>query len=263
MNQEPYTILGVSSDADEKAVKKAYKKLAMKHHPDREGGSEVKMKEITEAYKRIKKGDTGTEQFSWGGSGAHMSQEDIHNIFTNFGGNFSEVFGNQRQTRPMRGRDINMELPITFQQMWDGHEHFIQINGKTLSVNTPRFIKHGARIRYAEHGLPPSQMGTPGDLLITVLIQRDNKYSIEGNNLVAEHDISVWDAMIGGTTEYTHIDKKVLKISIKEGTPHQSVQRIPGYGLNGGDLFVRLHIIIPKDLTDEQKNAIIKWKNDK
>ena len=106
-------------------------------------------------------------------------------------------------------------------------------------------------------------MGTPGDLIITILIQRDNKYSIEGGNLVAEHEISVWDAIVGGTTEYQHIDDRVLKISIKEGTPHQSVQRIPGYGLNGNDLFVRLHINIPKNLTDEQKNAIIKWKNNK
>ena len=69
--------------------------------------------------------------------------------------------------------------------------------------------------------------------------------------------------MTGGVTEYTHIDDKVLKISIKEGTQHHQVQRIPGYGIHGGDLFIRLHINIPKNLTDEQKNAIIKWKNNK
>ena len=256
MNQDPYTILGVSPDADEKTIKKAYKKMAMKHHPDREGGSEVKMKEISEAYGRITKGDP-TNGFS-----NNMSQEDLHDLFSNFGGAFSNVFGQQSQHQPMRGRDINMELPITFHQMWHGHEHIVRVNGKTLSVKTPPFINNGSRIRYSEHGLPPNQMGIPGDLLITVLIQRDNKYSIEGGKLIAEHEISVWDAIVGGTTEYTHIDDRVLKISIKEGTGHQSIQRIPRYGLKGGDLFVRLHINIPKDLTAEQKDVIIKWKEE-
>tara|TARA_B110001454_G_scaffold213311_1_gene231271 strand:+ start:2427 stop:3251 length:825 start_codon:yes stop_codon:yes gene_type:complete len=274
MNQDPYTILGVSPDADEKAVKKAYKKLAMKHHPDREGGSETKMKEISEAYSRITKGDInqnpfGDGNFTWSSTGG-MTQDNLHDILSGFGGHFGNIFGNAGQhpdskyrNTVRKGRDVSMELPITFQQMWDGHEHFIQINGKTLSVKTPPFIRHGTRIRYAEHGLPPSQMGTPGDLIITVLLQRDNKYSIEQGNLVAEHEISVWDAIVGGITEYTHINNKVLKISIKEGTPHLSVQRLPGYGLSGGDLYVRLFINIPKNLTDEQKSAIIKWKNDK
>jgi curved DNA-binding protein len=273
MNQDPYTILGVSPDADEKTVKKAYKKLAMKHHPDREGGSEAKMKEISEAYTRITKGDTGQNQFSnngftWSSNG--MSQEDLHDILSGFG-NFGDIFGQRSGPHPdikyretnRKGRDIAMNLPVTFYQMWHGHEHFLQVNGNTLSVKTPPFVQNGTKIRYTGHGLPPQQMGTPGDLIITILIQRDNKYSIEGGNLVAEHEISVWDAIVGGTTEYQHIDDRVLKISIKEGTPHQSVQRIPGYGLNGNDLFVRLHINIPKNLTDEQKNAIIKWKNNK
>ncbi len=275
MNQDPYTVLGVSPDADEKTVKKAYKKLAMKHHPDREGGSETKMKEISEAYSRIIKGDTGQNpfgdgNFTWSSTGG-MSQDDLHDILSGFG-NIGEMFGRgfagphpdikYRETH-RKGRDIAMNLPITFHQMWHGHEHFVQVNGKTLSVKTPPFISNGTKIRYAEHGLPPSQMGTPGDLIITILIQRDNKYSIEGGKFVAEHEISVWEAIIGGTTEYTHIDGKVLKISIKEGTQHHTVQRIPGYGLDGGDLFVRLHINIPKNLTDEQKRAIIKWKNDK
>jgi len=269
MNQDPYTVLGVSPDSDEVAVKKAYKKLAMKHHPDREGGSEAKMKEITEAYNRIKKGDTGQNpfgdgNFQWSGSG--MSQEDLHDILSGFG-NFGDIFGQRGGPHPdvkyrntsRKGRDIAMNLPITFHQMWYGHEHIIQVNGNTLSVKTPPFVKNGTKIRYTGHGLPPRQMGTPGDLIITVSIQRDNKYSIEGGNLVAEHEISVWDAMTGSVTEYTHIDDRILKISIKEGTQHNQVQRIPGYGLEGGDLFIRLHINIPNNLTEEQKNAIIKW----
>ena len=147
--------------------------------------------------------------------------------------------------------------------MWFGSEHLLQVNGKTLSVKTPPFVRPGTKIRYTGHGLPPSQMGTPGDLIITVVIQRDNKYSIEGNTVIVEHEISVWDAMTGGETEYTHIDDRVVNIKIKEGTQHLQLQRIPGYGLNGGDLLIRLHIKIPESLTSEQKRAIIKWKKTK
>jgi len=276
MTRDPYEVLGVSPDADEKTIKKAYKKMAMKHHPDRTGGDETKMKEVTEAYNRITKGDTQQNPFGDGfhfSTNSNMSQEDLHDILSGFGDFFTRGFGGFGGPHPdvkyrdsqRKGRDVAMDLPISFHQMWFGHEHFLQINGKTLSVKTPPGVRNGARIRYTGHGLPPNQLGTPGDLIITVLVQQDDKYSIEGNTVIANQHISVWDAIIGGDVEYKHVDDRVLKISINPGTQHGQLFRIPGYGVNNGDLIVRAVIEVPssKSLTKEQKEVIMKWKNKK
>jgi curved DNA-binding protein len=276
MTRDPFQVLGVSPDADEKTIKTAYKKLAMKHHPDRKGGSEAKMKEISEAYNRITNGDTGQnpfgDNFGWSTS-SNMSQDDLHDILSGFGDFFTRGFGGFGGPHPdvkyrasqRKGRDVAMDLPISFHQMWFGYEHLLQINGKTLSVKTPPGVRHGTRIRYTGHGLPPNQLGTPGDLIITVLVQQDDKYSIEGNTVIANQHISVWDAIIGGDVEYKHVDDRVLKISINPGTQHGQLFRIPGYGINNGDLIVRAVIEVPssKSLTKEQKEVIMKWKNKK
>ena len=274
MSQDPYKVLGVSPGDDEKTIKSAYKKLALKHHPDRPGGSEAEMKKITEAYNRIKSGDTGAggfygDQSFWSSSG--MSQDDLADIFSNFGDIFSRTFGQgpgtaghhpdrKYRNTNRKGKDISLDLPITFRQMWFGSEHFVQLNGNTLSVKTPAGIRDGAKIRYAGHGLPPSQLGTPGDLIITVKVQKDNKYSIDGKTIIANQEISVWDAIVGSDIEYEHIDDRKLKISITPGTQNGQMFRIPGYGVNGGDLMIKIHIKIPEILTKEQRSAIIKWK---
>ena len=111
--------------------------------------------------------------------------------------------------------------------------------------------------------MPPSQIGTPGDLILTVKLMPNNKYTVEGDKLFANHEISVWDAIIGGDSEYKHIDGKILKLNIKQGTQQGQVQRVPGYGMNNGDLYIKLFIKIPELLTKEQRSAIIKWKKNK
>jgi DnaJ-class molecular chaperone len=278
MNQDPYQVLGVSPSDDEATIKKAYKKLAMKHHPDREGGSEAKMKEITEAYNRIKKGDIHGPQGFYGDQGFYsssgMSQDDLADLFGSFGDIFSQHFGQgpgtaghhpdrKYRNTNRKGRDISLDLPLSFKEMWFGSEQIVRLNGNTLSIKTPAGIRDGAKIRYAGHGLPPSQLGTPGDLIITVKVQKDNKYNIDGNKIIANQEVSVWDAMLGDDIEYTHIDDRILKVSISPGTQNGQMFRIPGYGINGGDLMIKIHIKIPDNLTKEQKSAIVKWKNKK
>jgi curved DNA-binding protein len=268
MYQDPYQVLGVSPSDDEATIKKAYKKLAMKHHPDREGGSEAKMKELTEAYNRIKTGDV--HKPNQGGFDFHFEGNDMADIFETFekafGGAFSGAgFHPDRKYRQTnrKGKDIGLDLPLTIFEMYTGTEKYVQINGNTLVVKVPPGIKNNAKIKYAGHGLPPNQIGTPGDLILTVKLQPNNKYSIDGDKLYANHEINVWDAIVGGDSEYNHIDGRTLKLNIKEGTQQGQVMRVPGYGMNGGDLYIKLFIKIPENLTKEQRSAIMKWKNKK
>jgi DnaJ-class molecular chaperone len=263
MNQDPYQVLGVSPSDDETTIKKAYKKLALKHHPDRTGGDETKMKEITEAYNRIKKGDTQPGGGFYGQQRG-FNADDLEDIF----GGFADMFGrggfqfNNGQPQRTKGRDIGLDMPITVREMWYGCEKLVNINGNTISINVPAGIRHGAKIRYQGHGLPGS-MGGNGDLIITVVIQKDNKYSIEGNNVYANQEITVWDAIVGGDIEYTHVDDRLIKISIRPGTQNGQMYRLPGYGINNGDLMVRCFIKIPEILTKEQKSVILKWQKGK
>ena len=269
MYQNPYDILGVKPGDDDSTIKNAYRKLAKKHHPDT-GGDVKKFQQISEAYKNIKEGTPYGQQSNQGGFDFHFEGNDMADIFKNFETVFGEAFSGagfhpDRKYRQnnRKGKDIGLDLELTIYEMYSGTEKYVQLNGKTLVVKVPPGIKNGSKIRYAGHGLPPSQIGTPGDLILTVKLMANNKYSIDGDKLFANHEISVCDAIIGGESEYKHIDGRTLKLKIKEGTQQGQVQRVSGYGMNGGDLFIKLFIKIPQILTKEQRSAIMKWKNTK
>lgn len=268
MYQNPYDILGVKPGDDKQKIKNAYRKLAKEYHPDT-GGDVKKFQQINEAYDIIKSGkpygQENSRDFSF-----HFEGNDISDIFKNFESMFGDSFSGAgfhpdrkyRQTN-RKGKDIGLDLDLTVFEMYSGTEKYVQINGKTLVVKVPPGIRNGSKIRYAGHGLPPSQIGTPGDLILTVKLMPNNKYTVEGDKLFANHEISVWDAIIGGDSEYKHIDGKILKLNIKQGTQQGQVQRVPGYGMNNGDLYIKLFIKIPELLTKEQRSAIIKWKKNK
>lgn len=296
-----YKILGVDRNASDSEIKKAYRKLAMKYHPDRNKGNkaaEEMFKKVSEAYavlsdkEKRKNYDTfGAANFS-----QRYSQEDIfrgfnfEDIFREFGFGetcFSDIFMggtgrgrkfgfsfgadpftayNKVQKAPAKGSDIVYEFPLTLQEVFHGTRKIIAIDhgGKLekLSVNIPKGMITGQKLRLAGKGQPGAFGGPPGDLYVQVKILDDPIFSREGHDLQVDQEITLTDALLGTTVQVPTLNGKSLKLKIPPGTQHHTKMRLKGYGLpvmqNGrrGDLYVRILVRMPKSLTKKQKSLI-------
>lgn len=239
----PYEKLGVSSNATPDEIKKAYKRLALKHHPDR-GGDESRFKEITEAYDRIKKGDVYNDQ--------HFEPFDFPQDFGNqFGNFFNFKFGGE-DPRQNFSQQVHVNYPISIQDALAGKETTIKIhlpsgNTKMVNVKIPADCYHGQKIRFK--GLGDHNT----DIIITLDISVPMPYIIKGRDLYYEKEIDAILASVGGEFTYTHVDGNSYKIKVPAGIQHGARIRMNGLGLKGGHLFFVIGIKI---------NDLSKYKND-
>ncbi|NLD50627.1 MAG: J domain-containing protein [Clostridiaceae bacterium] len=299
-----YSILGVEKTASGDDIKKSYRKLAKKYHPDTNPGdkkAEEKFKDINEAYevlgdseKRKKYDNFGSEynfqngydfdpskygfgnnvkyEFRSGGPGAYS---DFFNMF--FGGDgfdIGDIFNQARTGRrgmgfSHEGEDIEAEIDITVEEAFRGVDKRISIkggdSGKGLTFKIPRGVKDGEIIRLKGQGKAGIGGGKNGDLLLVVRIKQSERFTLNGNNLTTTLDILPWDAALGTETAVETVDGRIL-VKVPAGIQTDSKIRAAGKGYidrtgRRGDLYIRVRIVNPTEITQEMKELFEKLRH--
>lgn len=219
-----YTTLGINKEATQEEIKKSYRKLANKYHPDKAGGDETKFKEISVAYDILsdpKKRNDYDHQQAFGG-GHQFYEENFADIFSqHFGGHnpFGDIFGRRQMNR---NRDLNLNCRVSFLDSFTGKQleaKYTLPSGKQKSVviDIPAGIDHGTTINYQGLGDDSIANVKPGDLHVTILVDQDDKFDRIGNDLYTTVEINPIEAMIGCEKEVQSITGETLTIKIKAG----------------------------------------------
>ena len=277
-----YEILGVSRGATPEEIKKAYRKLAVQYHPDKNPGDEVaeeKFKEASNAYSILSdpekrqvydtRGHAGVNGMGFEG---YRTMDDIFanlNLdellgrgfggFGGFGDAFGDAFGQRRTRGPARGRDIRMNVSVPFSDAMLGSRKEVSVQGKRITLTIPPGIEDGKTLRIRGHG-ESLGIGASGDLLVTVSVQPHPTLTRDGLDLLTDAKISMTTAALGGAVRVkTLTDDVDLKIS-PGAQPGQQL-RLRGRGAadasgRKGDLRVRLVVEIPKSLSRKQRNLL-------
>jgi curved DNA-binding protein len=269
-----YTTLGISKNASEAEIKSAYRKMAMKHHPDR-GGDEKKFKEVNEAYETLS--DPQKKQMIDMGvdpNAQHTSYRQGSPFEFHFNtGNFEDVFGNFGfGGRPIRkNKTLNVNIEVSLEDILKGKVIDAEIgipNGskRLVNIEVPPGIENGQQIRYRGMGEHTLKDLPPGDLIVNILVKQHSVFQRQGDMLMIKKFISPWDAILGSEITIETIDKKTLTIGIPAGTQPDTVLSCRGEGLPNirtkirGNLLIKVQIEIPKNLNSEQKNAVEQTK---
>jgi len=294
-----YKILGLNKNATDDQIKKAYRKLAMKYHPDHSKGNksfEEQFKKISEAYAVLSDKEKRKQYDMFGSTGfkQRYSQEEIFrnfdvgdilkefgfgggNFFSNkskrgssFSFNMGDFFGSgvKNQNKSIKGSDLEYELPLTIKEIATGTNKTLSISrGSTtekITVKIPKGMISGKKLRLAGKGEQSPYGAQPGDLYIKSKILNDPIYGIENYDLFINHEIKLTDSILGTNITIPSIDGKDLSLKIPSGTKHQTKLRLPGHGIphmnksERGDLFVRILVKIPQNLTKSQTKLIQK-----
>lgn len=276
-----YEVLGVSKDADDSTIKKAFRKLAMKYHPDvsEEKGAEEKFKEINEAYEVLSDpekrkmydrfGHAGANgQGGFGGQG-FQGFEDIFGQggfqgFGGFGSIFEEFFGGGDPNRPRKGRDVANQTILTMQEAFNGKEIKVKLpDGSTHSVKIPAGVDNGVQVTIPGKGQEGVNGGPNGDYIVRIYVKDEPNLERDGSNLYFSLDINVIDIMAGTTVDIDIFKGESVSIKVPELSDINKLLRVKGKGfkvLNNdqlrGDLYVRLNPIMPKKLNKKAKDAL-------
>jgi curved DNA-binding protein len=289
-----YKILGVEKGATASDIKKAYRKLAMKYHPDHAKGdkaAEERFKKITEAYAVLSDAEKRKQYDTYGSADfqQRFSQEDIFrnfdlgDIFKEFGfggggsptgdGGFRFSFGGTpfgggggRRPRTVKGSDLVYELPVTLREVAGGVNKAITFEHQgrieNISVKIPKGMPNGKKLRLAGKGEPSPYGGPPGDLFIKLKLIEDPVFKTDNHDLIIYQEVKLTEALLGSQISIPTLDGGELSLKIPPGTRHKTKMRLAGHGLplmnaaGKGDLYVIVLVDIPKHLTEEQKKIV-------
>jgi curved DNA-binding protein len=279
-----YKILGIDKNASQDDIKKAYRKLARKHHPDLNPNNKEAHKlfqQINEANevlsdpeKRKKYDEYGqdwkhAEQFE---KAKQSSQQGYQNTGgQNFSGDFDEgefsdffesLFGGggrrTSQTK-FRGQDYNAELQVNLTDAYTTHQQTITVDGKNVRITIPAGIENGQKIKLKGYGARGANGGPNGDLYITFSIMNNTKFKRDGNDLYSTADIDLYTALLGGEIMIDTMSGKV-KLKVAPETQNGTKIRLKGKGFpvyksdgQFGDLFISYNVKLPTNLTAKQK----------
>lgn len=294
-DKDYYKILGVDKNASSADIKRAYRKLAMKYHPDHakdDKSAEEKFKRISEAYAVLSDEEKRKQYDTYGSADfqQRFSQEDIFrnfdfgDIFREFGfggrgfstgdGGFrfafggGSPFGGRRTQQPApKGSDLVYELPLTLREVVSGTTKNISFQhrgrSENISVKIPKGMTAGKKLRLAGKGEPSPYRGPAGDLYIKSVVVDDPLFKAEGNDLSIEREIKLTEAVLGTQITVPTLDGKEMTLKIPPGTRHKTKMRLSGLGLPQmkggarGDLYVVVHVSIPRRLSAEQKKLML------
>jgi len=290
-----YDVLGVKEEASTDEIKKAFKKLARKHHPDA-GGDETKFKDISEAYEVLSDKEKRAEYdnylkyggfggaagqgspFNWGGAGGGSG--NWRTVVTDFGdlGSIGDIFNRMRHgegafgtewefpQRSKKGRDVQVTLSITFEEALNGTTKAVTVRigdtSQKLEVKVPAGAVEGGKLRYKGKGGEGLGGGERGDLVIITSIKPHEIYSRKGADVTLELPISVAEAALGAQIIIPAPDGSMVRLRVPAGTQNGSVLIIPGKGaphVKGkgfGDLKVIVHLTLPERINEKQRAAL-------
>ncbi|WP_133585339.1 DnaJ C-terminal domain-containing protein [Sphingobacterium yanglingense] len=285
-----YSTLGLDKTASQEDIKKAYRKLARKYHPDLNPDDEVakkKFQELNEANEVLtdpekrKKYDQYGENWKHGeeyeraqqqyrGRPSGSAQQNPFEGF-DYNGNyetgeysdfFEQLFGSRfgaGRKGSFKGQDYNAEIELTLQQASNTHQQTFTVNGKNIRITIPAGVQDGQKIRLKGQGAAGVNGGPNGDLYITFHILPDPRFDRRGNDLYSKVEIDLFTALLGGEAIVDTLGGKI-KVKVKSGTQNGSKIRLkekgfPLYKQEGkfGDFYAEVAVKIPSDLSEEQK----------
>lgn len=295
-----YKILGLEKSATADDIKKAYRKLARKYHPDlnpNDKEAEKKFKEINEAnevlgnaenrakydkygehwkhgeeYEKAQQQQRHQQSQQYGGfSGADFGEgQDFSDFFQSMFGGASQGFGRSSRgsaSGKFRGQDVHAELNLHLMDAATTHQQTFDINGKKVRITIPAGIYDGQQIKLRGHGNPGINGGPNGDLYITFNIANDSRFERIGDDLKTSVSIDLYTAVLGGNVNVETLNGKV-NLKVKPETQNGTTVRLKGKGFpvykkegQHGDLFVTFEVKLPVDLTEKQKDLFEQLKN--
>ena len=280
-----YKVLGIDKKASQDEIKKAFRKLAVQYHPDKNPGNkeaEDKFKLVNEAHevlgdpaKRKKYDELGENwnkfdhaQYPGGGQQTYY-EGDFNDIFGQAGGgHFSDFFeaffgkragGRSQRSREFRGQDYEAEMEITLEEAYQGTARIIKVHDENLRITIRPGAYEGQLLRIKSKGAHGSSEQHRGDLYVRIRVKQHPVYRRRGNDLFAVHPVDLYTAVLGGESVVTTISGKV-KVKIAPGTQNGKTIRIKGKGMPEsaragvfGDLYLELQVQIPENLTKEER----------
>ena len=277
-----YKILGVDKNATQDDIKSAYRKLARKHHPDlnpNDKEAHKRFQQINEANEVLSDPEKRKKYDKYGKDWQHSEQfekarqqqrpfqgrEEYSFSGDEDTGDFSEFFsslfggaGRSSQTK-FRGQDYNAELHLNLTDAYKTHKQTITVNGKNIRITIPAGVENGQVIKLKGHGAPGVNGGPNGDLYITFVITNNTMFKRDKNDLYATVKIDLYTAILGGEITLDTLGGKI-KLKVPPETQNGSKIRLKGKGFpvykeegKFGDMFITYEVIIPTNLTDQQK----------
>lgn len=296
MGEDYYKILGVSRNASDSDIQKAYRSLARKYHPDvnpDDAAAKAKFQQIQQAYEVLSDSEkremydrygSSFESMGTGGAGGPQQEFDFSQLFGGqpgagqggFEGGFGDIFrqfgggtqrGGPRQAppRPRRGANIRHDLQVPFSSAVIGGEARLNIKRPTgkvesIAVKIPAGIETGKTIRLRGQGEPGPNGGSPGDIMITVRVAPHPCYQRRGNNLELQVPVTLAEAALGSKVDVP-TPNGTITLTVPPGTSSGKRLRVKGHGVqtqdNPGDLYAEIQIVLPNTI-DKESAALIR-----
>jgi len=284
-----YKVLGVDKSASDEDIKKAYRQLARKYHPDlnpNDKEANKKFQQINEAnevlsdpekrkkYDQYGKDWKHAEQFEqarqsrghgsdqWGQTfTGNFEEGDFSDFFESLFGGGGNAGGRRSRSRhtKFRGQDIEGEFQLNLTNAYKTHQQTFTVNGKNIRITIPAGVENGQKIRIGGHGEPGTNGGPNGDLFITFHVINDTKFRRHGNDLYATIDIDLYTSLLGGDITIDTMDGKI-KLKVAPETQNGTKVRLKGKGFpvykkenEFGDLIITYNVKLPANLSEKQK----------